>query len=102
MGYATLVRAATTAKFFVLASIVPAALSAQAVIRGVLYDDGNGSPVRGTVMLVDPATDAAVVHVVTDSAGQFTLQVHRGSYQIAAVRPGYNSVLSAPVPLQDG
>lgn len=75
---------------------------AQATVRGILYDDATGGPVRGTVMLVDPATDAAVVHVSCDSLGQFALQVGRGTYQIAAVRPGYTSMLSAAIPLGDG
>src|SRR3954470_14548101 len=76
--------------------------AAQAIIRGVLYDDARGTPVRGTVMLVDPATDAAVVHVTADSLGQFSIQAGKGVYQLAAVRPGYTSVLSAPIPLANG
>jgi hypothetical protein len=77
-------------------------LAAQATIRGILYDDAKGTPVRGTVMLVDPATDAAVVHVAADSLGRFALNVGSGTYQLAAVRPGYTSVLSAPIPLLNG
>ena len=53
-------------------------------------------------MLVDPQSNAAVAYTATDSAGGFTLQVKDGVYQIGAVRPGYVSVLSAPVPLQSG
>ena len=89
---------------FVAASlpVLPSMSRAQAVVRGVLYDDASGSPVRGAVMLIDPRTDAAAVHTATDSAGAFSLQVGDGVYQIAAVRPGYVSVLSAPVTLQSG
>jgi hypothetical protein len=75
---------------------------AQAVIRGVLYDDASGAPVSGAIMLIDPRTDAAVVHTATDSAGRFSLQAGAGVYQIGAVRPGYVSVLSAPMGLQSG
>lgn len=75
---------------------------AQVVIRGVLYDDVSGAPVSGAVMLIDPRTDAAVVHVATDSVGGFSLQAGAGVYQIGAVRPGYVSVLSAPMGLQSG
>jgi hypothetical protein len=60
---------------------VPAA--GQVVVRGVLYDDSTGVPVRGTVMFVDPRTDAPVVHAVSDSAGYF-------------------QTLSAAMTLQDG
>jgi hypothetical protein len=105
MGITLIRRAAATAGF-VLSSIsiisVPGALHAQAVVRGVLYDDVSGLPLRGTVMLVDPATNATVVYVATDSAGWFNLRTRDGTYQISAVRGGYTSVLSAPIPLQNG
>ena len=62
--------------FIVGISLVSAAgasrLSAQAVLRGVLYDDATGERLRGTVMLVDPATDAPLIHMATDTLGQFT------------------------------
>jgi hypothetical protein len=77
-------------------------LSAQAVLRGILYDDASGARLRGTVMLVDPATDAPVIHVSTDTLGQFTMQFRGGTFQVAAVRAGYKSVLSAPMALQNG
>lgn len=75
---------------------------AQVVVRGYLYDDATGRPIAGTVMLVDPASDAPVVHVATDSAGQFQLQARANTYQLAAVHAGYKSVLSAPIRFQDG
>ncbi len=75
---------------------------AQGIVRGVLYDDASGTPLRGTVMLIDPKSDAAVAYTPTDSVGAFFLQAREGVYQISAVRPGYKSVLSAPVPLQAG
>jgi Carboxypeptidase regulatory-like domain/TonB-dependent Receptor Plug Domain len=82
---------------------IPTVTRAQGgVVRGVLYDDASGKPIRGTLMLIDPRSDAAVAYTPTDSAGAFTLQVREGVYQISAVRPGYKSVLSAPVPLQNG
>jgi len=77
-------------------------LSAQAVVRGILYDDATGERLRGTVMLVDPVTDAAVLHTATDTLGQFTMQFRGGTVQLAAVRPGYKSILSAPMALQNG
>jgi hypothetical protein len=85
------------------ALLTPAALSAQAIVRGFVYDDSTGKRLAdAAVMLVDAATDAAVVNTKTDSLGQFVLETRRGLYQIAAVREGYNSVLSAPVQLADG
>src|SRR5262245_16948348 len=84
------------------AVLLPSALTAQAVVRGMLYDDANGLPLRGTILLVDPATDAPVVHTTTDSLGKFSLQTRGGRYQIAAIYPGYKQVLSAPVALEDG
>ncbi len=75
---------------------------AQAVVRGFLYDDATGRPIAGTVMLVDPTSDAPVVHVVTDSSGQFQLQARANTYQLAAVHPGYKSILSAPIHFLDG
>jgi hypothetical protein len=77
-------------------------LRAQAVLRGILYDDASGARLRGTVMLVDPASDAAVVHTATDTLGQFSIQFRGGRFQIAAVHPGYTSVLSAPLSFRNG
>lgn len=74
----------------------------QAVVRGVLYDDVSGAPLRGSVMLIDPRSDAAVAYTATDTAGAFSLKVGDGVYQIGAVRPGYVSTLSAPIPLRTG
>jgi len=102
MGFQFIRRAAGAAGLLFVAGLVPAAVQAQVVIRGILYDDATGLPVRGAVMLVDPSTDAPVAHVRADSAGQFALQTREGQYQIAAVFPGYTSVLSAPIALQDG
>src|SRR5215212_7475051 len=95
-------RAASAASVFVLSTATSGVLEAQLILRGVLYDDATGMPVRGTVMLVDPSSDAAVVHVATDSLGQFNLQARAGLYQISAVRPGYTSVLSAPIRFANG
>lgn len=100
MSFRMIPRAAAAA--LIISGVAMAGLGAQVTVKGVLYDDATGTPVQGTVMLVDPASDAAVVHVSADSLGQFVLQAARGTYQIAAVRPGYTSVLSAPVPLVDG
>lgn len=102
MGFHCSGRARGIAALVLVATSVPLMARAQAVIRGVLYDDVSGTPVSGAVMLIDPRSDAAVAHTATDSAGAFVLQVGEGSYQIGAVRPGYVSVLSAAVPLQNG
>jgi hypothetical protein len=102
MGVQSIHRAAATASLIVSTVVLPATAFAQVLVRGVLYDDATGLALRGTMMLVDPSTDAAVVHTTTDTLGQFSLQTSRGVFQIAAVRPGYTSVLSAPVPLQNG
>lgn len=101
MGFLQSFRAAAAATLFLGAVSAPR-VGAQAVIRGMLYDDSTGVPLRGTVMLVDPATDAPVVYMPTDSAGLFELKAHDGVYRIAAVRAGYKSVLSAPVTLEVG
>jgi hypothetical protein len=87
---------------FAISSLPLVVAHAQAVVRGVLYDDATGKPVSGAVMLVDPRSDAAVVNASADSTGVFSLQVGDGVYQIAAVRPGWKSVLSAPMSLQNG
>src|SRR4051794_3368226 len=102
MGTSSLRRVAAAAGFVLTTSIIPFAANAQVVLRGVLYDDATGTPVRGTVMLVDPSTDAAVAHVATDSLGWFDIKAASGVYQIAAVREGYKSVLSAPVSFTSG
>src|SRR6185437_15041470 len=65
---------------FALLAVSPRVAAAQGVLRGVLYDDASGTPIRGTVMLVDPATDAAVVYNATDSLGRFNLQAQTGIY----------------------
>ena len=53
-------------------------------------------------MIVDPSTDGPVVHVSVDTAGEFVLRGPAGLYQIAAVRAGYASVLSAPMRFENG
>lgn len=95
-------RAIATASVVAGVLTLSSSLAAQVVVRGILYDDASGQPLRGTVLLVDPSTDAAVVNTATDSAGNFYLQTRDGTYQIVAIRPGYKSVTSAPVPLQNG
>jgi hypothetical protein len=86
-----------------VAAIAPSATLAQAAIRGFVYDDSTGVRLAAAaVMLIDPATDAAVVNAKTDSLGQFSLKVKRGIYQIVAVREGYANVVSAPITLIDG
>ncbi|HEX8944440.1 MAG TPA: TonB-dependent receptor plug domain-containing protein [Gemmatimonadaceae bacterium] len=102
MGLQYIVRASLAARVILLAAAAQSAASAQVIVRGVLFDDANGARLRGTVMLVDPSTDAAIVHATTDTLGQFSLKTSSGTFQIAAVRPGYTSVLSAPVTAQNG
>jgi hypothetical protein len=85
-----------------LSAVGASRLPAQAVLRGILYDDATGARLRGTVMLVDPATDAPLMHSVTDTLGQFSMQFRGGTVQVAAVRAGYRSVLSAPMSFQSG
>jgi hypothetical protein len=101
MGFEFRYRTATAVAFACTVFAVSSA-GAQAVVRGFLYDDATGRPIPGTVMLVDPSSDAPVVHATTDSSGQFQLQARASTYQLAAVRPGYKSVLSAPIRFQDG
>jgi hypothetical protein len=104
MGYqAAIRRSAIGAGLSVMTiALLSTAAHAQVTIKGVLYDDANGTPLRGTVMLVDPSTDAAVVHVSTDSLGQFSLRGARGTYQLSAVRPGYQPTTSAPIAFRNG
>lgn len=102
MGSMFLRRALATAVVGVTASVFSSSLNAQAVVRGVLFDDATGAPLKGTVMLVDPGTDAAVVYTASDSAGNFSLRARYGAYQIAALYPGYTSILSAPIQLAEG
>ena len=91
-----------TAVAFACSIFAVSSAGAQAVVRGYLYDDATGRPIAGTVMLVDPGSDSPVVHAATDSSGQFQLQARASTYQLAAVHPGYKSVLSAPIRFQDG
>lgn len=102
MGSQSIRRAAASAGVVLGALSFPLVAGAQIIVRGVLYDDESGAPVRGTVMLVDPTKDQPVAYNPTDSLGQFSLQAASGTYQIAAIRPGYTSVLSVPVPFENG
>jgi hypothetical protein len=102
MGSSILRRALAIAVVGVAAYFIPGHADAQVVVRGILYDDATGAPLKGTVMLVDPGTDAAVVYTASDSAGNFVLRTRLGAYQLAAVHPGYTAVLSAPIQLVDG
>lgn len=101
MGFLQSCRAAVAAIVFLGAINAPRA-GAQAIVRGVLYDDSTGAPLRGTVMLVDPATDAPVVYSPTDSLGTFELKARDGAYRIAAIHEGYTRIVSAPVTLRSG
>jgi hypothetical protein len=101
MGFESRIRSANAIVFACTVLAVSSA-GGQAVVRGFLYDDATGRPIPGTVMLVDPGSDAPVAHATTDSTGQFQLQARASTYQLAAVRPGYKSVLSAPIHFQDG
>ena len=101
MGFEYRYRTASAVAFACTVLAVSSA-GAQAVVRGYLYDDATGRPIAGTVMLVDPSTDAPVVHAATDSSGQFILQARASTYQLSAVHPGYKSVTSAPIKFQDG
>ena len=102
MGFQTMRRAAVAGLTLITIGSFTNTARAQAIIRGFLYDDATGKPILGTVMLVDPSNDAAVVHTSTDSAGQFSLSIDHGRVQLAAVKPGYKSVLSAPIDLVSG
>jgi len=82
--------------------VAATAARAQVVIQGTLYNDSTGAPLRGSVMLVDPVSDAAVVHIATDSLGAFTLQGPAGRFRLAAVRPGFGQTLSAPIDFVNG
>ena len=101
MGFLQSFRAAAAATVF-LGAVNASRAGAQAIVRGVLYDDSTGVALRGTVMLVDPATDAPVVYSPTDSLGTFELKTRDGAYRIAAIREGYTRILSAPVNLRNG
>lgn len=95
---------AATAAFALAMIVIPALAGAQAVLRGVLYDDSTGTPLHGgAVVLVDPGSDAPVYHTQVDSTGVFSVNIeHAGTYQIAAIHEGYQSILSGPVPFQAG
>ena len=96
-------RATRNAVAIIAGLFAPALLHAQAIIRGVVYDDATGARIAAAaVMLVDPRTDAAVVNMKTDSLGQFSFKIGHGVYQLAAVHEGRRPVLSAPIPLADG
>ena len=81
MGLQFILRAWRPARALLLVVLVQSVAGAQVVVRGVLYDDANGARLRGTVMLVDPVTDAAIVHTTTDSLGQFSLETRAGAFQ---------------------
>ena len=104
MGFQSHKTAATTAILTIAAVVVPALAGAQAVLRGVLYDDSTGTPLHGgAVVLVDPANDTPVYHAQADSSGVFSVNIaNAGTYQIAAIHEGYQSILSAPVPFASG
>ena len=84
MGLQFILRAWRPARALPLVVLAQSLAGAQVVVRGVLYDDANGARLRGTVMLVDPVTNAAIVHTTTDSLGQFSLETRAGAFQIAA------------------
>jgi len=105
MGFQSQKQPIAAAAAFALAMIVvPALASAQSVLRGVLYDDATGTPLSGgAVVLVDPGSDTPIYHTQADSTGVFSLDIaHPGTYQIAAIHEGYQSILSGPVPFQAG
>jgi hypothetical protein len=87
----------------IVALVSAHAVSAQAVIRGYLYDDSTGARLRGgAIVLVDPVTDAPVANARTDSLGTFVVSVGAGKYHISAIVERYQTVMSRPVPLSNG
>ena len=104
MGFQSQKSTVATALVALAMTLLPALAGAQAVLRGVLYDDSTGTPLHGgAVVLVDPGSDAPVYHTQADSTGAFSLNIeHAGTYQIAAIHEGYQSILSGPVPFQSG
>jgi hypothetical protein len=104
MGIQSQKTAAASAICTIVAILLPALAGAQTILRGVLYDDSTGAPLHGgAVVLVDPGSDAPVYHTKADSNGVFRVNITRaGTYQIAAIHEGYQSILSAPVPFAEG
>ena len=71
-------------------------LAAQTV-RGVVTEEGTGTPLQGAlVLLVAPQGDSSSIGVLTDAAGEFVLSAPPGRWRVRADRIGHRSVHSAP------
>ncbi len=82
--------------FFVLATIMGSAVSAQ-TITGIVKDD-QGKAVDKTTVSLLRAKDSSVVKLsVTDNEGKYKFETEAGQYLISASHVAYNTVYSSTV-----
>jgi hypothetical protein len=97
------VRSAAAAVFAVVAAGVPAALQAQAVLRGRVVDESTGAPIVGVHVLLLDADGRRVMSVLANEQGAFQLQrVRAGTFRLRAELIGRQSTQSDPFQVRDG
>jgi hypothetical protein len=70
-------------------------------IRGRLIDDSNDRPVAGGIVIVSVG-DSLLVSTLSDGQGRFDLRLEgRGSFDLKAVRMGYQEVMVPGLTVQD-
>jgi hypothetical protein len=90
-------RLTAVASVFALLVCWPAIISAQMAEAGVARDAKTGAPLECLHVVLADSADRAVAHTVTDSAGEFMLEVPRpGTYRVRFEIYGWES-LSGPL-----
>lgn len=71
--------------------------AAAQTVRGLVAEDGVGTPLAGAMVVLFNSDGEAVDHVLTDAGGAFTTQVdHPGRYYVRVDRIGYASLTTDP------
>ena len=88
------------------ATIAWAAITSPAagqVVRGRVLEEGSGTPLAGSMIVLTDAAGNPAGRILTDDLGRFTLRAPQaGAYILRADRIGYASVTSPPLELVSG
>jgi hypothetical protein len=71
--------------------------AAAQTVRGIVAEDGTGTPLAGAMVVLFDFDGEAVDRAPTDAAGGFTTQAgHPGRYHVRVDRIGYASLTTDP------
>lgn len=97
-------RTASAARLAAMLALLalPRAAHAQR-LQGRVIDTTTEAPVAGAALQLVAADSIVAVYGISDEAGGFTLIAQRpGEYTLRIARPGYQSAVLGPLPLERG